>query len=77
LLLFRQKAEEAESEEIPMAQHNDPNQKDRERHTQNPPPTDPNQPRRERPMDDPGRGQGDKFERKLPGHEKDQPSRSR
>jgi hypothetical protein len=23
-------------------------------------------------MDDPGRGQGDKFEKKLPGNEKDQ-----
>jgi hypothetical protein len=59
-----------------MAQNNDPNQRDRDRRTQNPPPTDPN-PHRERPMDDPGRGQGDKFERKLPGNEKDQPSRSK
>jgi hypothetical protein len=26
-------------------------------------------------MDDPGRGQGDKFEKKLPGNEKDQDQR--
>jgi hypothetical protein len=52
-------------------------ERDRNRHTQNPPPTDPNQPNRERPMDDPGRGQGDKFEKKLPGNEMDQDSRFR
>jgi hypothetical protein len=59
--------------ETNMATTQNPNQeRDRNRHTQNPPPTDPNQGHRERPMDDPGRGQGDKFEKKLPGNEKDQ-----
>jgi hypothetical protein len=56
---------------------NPDHERDRNRHTQNPPPTDPNQPNRERPMDDPGRGQGDKFEKKLPGNEKDQDPRFR
>jgi hypothetical protein len=52
-----------------MAENQNPNQeRSRNRHTQNPPPTDPDQPRRERPMDDPGRGHGDKFERQLPGN---------
>ena len=59
-----------------MAVNQDPNQ-ERE-HTQNPPPTDPNQPHHERPMDDPGRGHGDKFERQLPGQEPDpDPDQSR
>jgi hypothetical protein len=39
---------------------------------QNPPPTNPNQPSRERPMDDPGRGHGDKFEHQLPSRAHDQ-----
>lgn len=61
-----------------MAQTDDRNrEKDRDRHTQNPPPTDPSQARRDRPMDDPGRGQGDKFEKHLPGKEKDQPRHSK
>ncbi len=47
-------------------------ERDRSRHTQNPPPTDPNQRHQDRPMDDPGRGHGDKFEKHLPGNEKDQ-----
>ncbi len=52
-----------------MADNQNPKQEqDRKRHTQNPPPTDPHQPQRERPMDDPGRGHGDKFERQLPGN---------
>ena len=52
-----------------MADNQNPNdERDRNRHTQNPPPTDPDRRQhRERPMDDPGRGQGDKFERELPG----------
>jgi len=62
--------------ETNMATNQNPNQEqDKNRHTQNPPPTDPNQPDPGRPMDDPGRGQGDKFEKKLPGNEKDQDSR--
>ena len=61
-----------------MATKQNPNQeKDRNRHTQNPPPADPNQPDSGRPRDDPGRGQGDKFEKKLPGIEKNQDSRFR
>ena len=52
-----------------MADNQNPNQeRDRNRHTQNPPPTDPHQPQHERPMDYPGRGHGDKFERQLPGN---------
>ena len=55
-----------------MAVNQNPNQeRERNRHTQNPPPTDPNQPHHERPMDDPGRGHGDKFERQLPGQDSD------
>ena len=58
-----------------MATNQNPDQEqDRNRHTQNPPPTD--QRHREKPMDDPGRGQGDKFEKQLPGNEKDQEPRS-
>jgi len=53
-----------------MATNQNPNQEqDRNRHTQNPPPTDPIQRDRGRPMDDPGRGQGDKLEKHLPGNE--------
>jgi hypothetical protein len=63
--------------ETTMATNQNPDQeKDRNRHTQNPPPTDPDQRRRESPMDDPGRGHGDKLERHLPGNEKDQEPRS-
>jgi hypothetical protein len=61
-----------------MAENRNPNQeRDRARHSQNPPPTDPNQRPQERPMDDPGRGHGDKFEKQLPGNEDDQDSRAR
>jgi hypothetical protein len=61
-----------------MATNQNPNhEEDRNRHTQNPPPTDPDQRHRERPMDDPGRGQGDKFEKHLPGNETDQEPRGR
>ena len=53
-----------------MAVNQNPNQeRETHRHTQNPPPTDPAQPHHERPMDDPGRGHGDKFERQLPGQD--------
>jgi hypothetical protein len=60
-----------------MAKTQNPNQeRDRNRHTQDPPPTDSNQrPSRERPMDDPGRGHGDKFERQLPGNRDPDPTR--
>jgi hypothetical protein len=61
-----------------MATTQNPNQeRDRSRHTQNPPPTDPNQQDPERPMDDPGRGHGDKFEKQLPGNETDHEPRVR
>jgi hypothetical protein len=57
-----------------MAVNQNPNrERERNRHTQNPPPTDPNETHSERPMDDPGRGHGDKFERQLPGHERPDP----
>ena len=53
-----------------MPDNQNPNlERDRNRHTQNPPPTDPNQSANERPMDDPGRGHGDKLEKHLPGNE--------
>jgi hypothetical protein len=51
-----------------MADANPNQDQDRNRHTQNPPPTNPHQSKRERPMDDPGRGHGDKFEEQLPGN---------
>jgi hypothetical protein len=52
-----------------MADNQNPNQeRDRNRGTENPPPTNPHQQPHERPMDDPGRGHGDKFERHLPGN---------
>jgi hypothetical protein len=57
-----------------MADSENPNpEREREWQGQDPPPTDPNQPRHERPMDDPGRGHGDKFEPHLPGREKEDP----
>jgi hypothetical protein len=56
-----------------MVDSQNPNQdRDRNRHTHNPPPTNPDTTRRrERPMDDPGRGHGDKLERQLPGQSQD------
>ena len=61
-----------------MATDQNPNQeRDRNRHTQTPPPTDPIERHQERPMDDPGRGHGDKLEKHLPGNEKDQESVSK
>ena len=59
-----------------MPTNQNPDQDQENRHTQNPPPTDPNQRDREKPMDDPGRGQGDKFEKQLPGNEENQEPRS-
>ena len=57
-----------------MAVNQNPNQeRGRNRHTHNPPQKDPNQPHHVRPMDDPGRGHGDKLERHLPGHEQPDP----
>jgi hypothetical protein len=52
-----------------MAGTENPNQ-DRDRDRQTPePPAEPKRPSHERPMDDPGRGHGDKFEEQLPGHD--------
>jgi len=42
---------------------------DRSRQSKNKPPANPKStPQHVRPMDDPGRGHGDKFEEQIPGH---------
>jgi hypothetical protein len=59
-----------------MAATENPNKdRDSNRQTPDPPPAEPTRPGHVRPMDDPGRGHGDKFEEQLPGH--DHPDRDR
>ena len=60
-----------------MAGTHDPNAKKNQNwRNENPAPTNPEPSRaHERPMDDPGRGHGDKLEKKIPGRESQTPGR--